>query len=197
MTINKKAPKRPASFEEAFETVEDSEAAPKLPEATQGKPDGKKPAPEYDPEVDDDPADSNIPSWASLPPDDSGKPFAFPPDMPDICFMLFKGAWTRKPSKGDRWCVLWPLTDNEEKLASKRVQDSKRTIAEMSKQMIRVIDGERADWGNGSVDRFWNDIGPKCRLLIQNYYMKTHSLDVVETADFFANCMRVVSATAG
>lgn len=127
-----------------------------------------------------------MPPWALVP-----ETLALPPGR-EVVFMRFKAAWTDYPSKGDRQCILWTLTDNDEKHAAKRARgDSTRGIVELAKGCVRAMDGHRADWttpvGPGSVDRFWNDIGTKCRQMVVNYYFKTHALSQEEQADFFTN----------
>lgn len=136
------------------------------------------------------------PDWCPIP---SG--LKIPPGR-QIGFMLFRASWTDAPQKGDRTCVLWSLSEAEEKMAYTRARgDALRSIGELAKQMIRVVDGQRADWtlgvGAGNVDRFWDDIGRKCCQMIQNYYLKTHTLSQEEQQDFFMNCLVVRTAVAG
>jgi hypothetical protein len=137
----------------------------------------------------------DIPPWLVVPTDAR---FKVPPNK-QVAFMLFKAEWTDRPEKGARQCILWPITDAEEKLAIKATRgEAGRTLTEMSKMMIRAIDGHLAirtgDLGPGNVDRFWDDIGGKCRQMITNYYMKTHALSKEEQADFYANCFAVRAA---
>jgi hypothetical protein len=143
-----------------------------------------------------DPPDENaVPTWAKIPPD-----LVFPKGK-QVGFVLFRAEWTDRPDLGDRMILTWGLTDAEEKLAIKATRgESGRTLSESAKRTIRAIDGVRADWtgkvGPGNVDRFWNEVGPKCRPLIINAYWKTHSLTQEETADFFVNCFTFRSAVA-
>ena len=130
-----------------------------------------------------------IPAWAKIP---------VGLVMPDGCqvhFILLRAGWTNKPSLGDRSVILWNLTEADEKLAAKRARgDANRIIDEMSKQMIRVIDGGRTDWSRGAgsnVERFWDEIGGKCRHILRSYYLKTHTMEVKDMADFFDNCVAV------
>lgn len=139
-------------------------------------------------------SNSEIPSWVVMPPDlklPSGRV---------VAYMLFKAEWTDTPNRGDRHCLLWPLTSRDETIALKRTRgDSQRTLAEMAKQMIRAVDGKTADWGlakaNGAavpnVEMFWNDIGAKCRQQITNYYLRTHSMTNEEAASFFGQCLHI------
>lgn len=116
--------------------------------------------------------------------------------------MRFRAEWTDAPQKGDRVMVLWSLTEAEEKLAYKRSGDDTRsTIAELSKQSIRAIDGCKADWTRasvpGAVHILWNDLGTRCRQQIMNWYLKSHTLTSEQQQDFFVNCFAVRSAVGG
>ena len=133
------------------------------------------------------------PSWFRVP-----EGFA-PPAGRQLTFLLFRGAWTDSPGKGDRTCILWNLTEADEKLALKRTRgEAMRTLDELAKQCVRVVDGHAADWtgkqGPGSVERWWREVGSKCRQQVKNHYVKTHTLDASETADFFTNCVAVRTA---
>lgn len=137
-----------------------------------------------------------VPEWASLPPN-----FVIPPGK-RCGWMLFRAEWTDAPTKGDRWCLMWPLSESEEKIAYKRSNgESSRAIVELAKASIRVIDAVKVDRtgasGPGNVNIFWADIGTKLRQMIQNYYLKTHTLSSEEQQDFFANCFVVSTAVAG
>ncbi len=143
----------------------------------------------------DDPGDpDSIPEWVTFPPN-----FKIPPGK-TLGFIRFYGRWTERPEKGDRVCIVWPLSDADEKLAYKRTRgETARSLAELTKQMVRAIDGEKVTWsGNPQdgaiVDRFWEDIGPRCRQMLQTYYLKTHSFSQEDQAEFFLHCL--VSRTA-
>jgi len=143
-----------------------------------------------------DGAVDGIPDWASVPPN-----FAIAPGR-RCGWMLFRADWTDAPDKGDRWCMMWPLSESEEKLAYKRSGgDSVRAITELTKASIRLVDGVAANRtgsiGPGSVGVFWAEIGTKLRQMLQNYYLKTHSLSPEEQQDFFANCFVVTMAKGG
>lgn len=110
-----------------------------------------------------------------------------------MAFLRIKASWTNDPSGGDRWCTVWQITETEEKLAYNRARgDQHRAVTELAKATIRVIDGTKADWSGdlfkkGSVAEFWGSIGPKGRLMIRNYYIRTHMVTDEETLDFFSN----------
>lgn len=136
-----------------------------------------------------------LPAWLALPPD-----LKIPPDK-QIGFMLFRSQWTDRPSKGDRQCLMWPLSDADEKFALKRTRgDMSRGISELAKQMIRAVDGKKIDWAKNSgkdLENFWDEIGAKCRQQIQNYYLKTHALTKDDQLDFFVNCLVVRTSKVG
>jgi len=137
-----------------------------------------------------------VPEWAELPPG-----FDIPPGK-QCGWMLFRAEWTDSPDKGDQWCMMWPLSEAEEKIAYKRSGgDPTRAITELAKCTIRVVNGVKADRtgasGPGNVNIFWAGLGTKLRQLIQNYYLKTHTLSSEEQQDFFANCFTVTTAVGG
>jgi len=134
------------------------------------------------------------PEWAQIP-----EGFVMP-DGWVVYFIRFRAAWTNTPRKGDRQCILWNLSESDEKHAAKRARgDANRIIDEMAKQMVRAIDGRKTDWGGGfgpaSITTFWNEIGGKCRWTLKSHYLKTHTMQPAEMADFFEHC--VTSRSAG
>jgi hypothetical protein len=160
-----------ASVPAAFEDLdEDDEGQPRIDE--------EKPAP----------------AWAVIP--DGLKV----PQGWQLWFVQFRAKLTSTPGKGDRHCVLWNLSEADEKLAAKRAKgDPMRIIDECAKQMIRAVDGAIADWsGNwaspGSIDTFWREIGGKARHKLKELYLKNHTMTTEETADFFENCVAVRTA---
>lgn len=209
------APKKPRTFEEVFQenimspeeeaAFENEVYAGVSPKASQKGKDEQEAA---DPlkTAAATPRDPNeVPDWVSFPPN-----FKIPRGK-TVVFFRFRAEWTEKPEKGDRWCMLWPLSDAEEKLAIKRTRgESGRTLSELSKQCLRLIGtidsqtgesiGKRVNWTgdfdeatDASPDRFWADLG-KCRSLVQNYFVKAHQLSAEETADFFTSCVVAVTA---
>jgi hypothetical protein len=138
------------------------------------------------------PTAAAFPSWVQVPPG-----IVFPPGR-RIVAMKFKAKWTDTPKKGDRQCILWPLSENDEKLAYQRVSVSAMAMNELSKQMVRVVDGKIITWGDGTesdITVWWNEIGAACRTLIKNAYAKLHTLEAGDLADFFTTCQHVRSAT--
>lgn len=135
--------------------------------------------------------ESGLPEWFKLP---EGMQL---PVGREIIFLRFRAKWTDTPTKGDRTCALWNITAADERMALKRTKgDATRTLSEMAKQTIRILDGQRTDWTRGAssnVEVFWNDIGAKCRQQIISAYLKTHSMTAEEEADFFGQCMTVRS----
>ena len=109
-------------------------------------------------------------------------------------FVRIRSSWTYAPHKGDRILIVWPLSEGDEKLAYMRcANEQNRAIWELSKQMIRAIDGQVADWsgvpGPANVDTLWREIGMKGRGLLMRLYTQFHSRDAQESADFFGNCI--------
>lgn len=136
------------------------------------------------------PSTDALPEWALVPDD-----LVIPPGR-TVAVLRFRASWTDTPHKGDRQCLLWNLSVNDEKAALRRMRgEPLRTLEEMSKAMIRAVDGQKADWsgkpGAADVNTWWNDIGSRCRQMVKNYYAKTHALDPEEQMDFFANCIAV------
>jgi len=159
---------------------------------------GGAPAPavvDLDDEDDVVPTDTDqaTPAWAKVP---AG--FSFPPGW-TIWFVRFRAPMTNMPKGEDRTCILWNLSESDEKRASKLARgDGIRIIDEMAKAMIRSVDGKKislapthpADGdGFASVAAFWNEIGGKCRQQLKGIYLKTHVMDASENADFFEHCV--------
>lgn len=133
--------------------------------------------------------DEAAPDWAVLPPE------LKVPAGRQLYFVRFRAEWTDRPDKGDRQCILWSLTEADEKNALKRTRgDAMRGLDELSKQMVRAIDGKVVNWVGVSPATFWDEIGGRCRQLLKSHYTKTHMLGAEETADFFANCIAVRTA---
>ena len=141
------------------------------------------------------------PDWAknAIPEEIRGRA----PEGATVWILRLKKEWTHRPSAGDRIVVLWALSDAEENRAAERASSmgAYRLYRECAKAMIRAIDGSKADWSasgkNNDVRKFWNDIGPKCRELITNTYMRAHKFSETELADFFSNCHVVATALHG
>ena len=137
----------------------------------------------------DEQQDPNVlPDWVVMPPD-----LTIPPGR-TVGFLRFRAPWTDCPEKGDRQCIVWNLSDMDERIAIKRTTmgDSMQLAGELSKQMIRAIDGVKVNWaavkGPGCIDEFWKEIGSKCRQMVIRWYTQNHSLTDTEQADFFENC---------
>lgn len=136
---------------------------------------------------------NKIPSWVTNFPTN----FPIPPGK-EVVFVWFKANLTDRPDLGDRWCMLWPLSDLEETNATKLARgDQTRVFKELTKATIRLIDGMRPDWtgkpnpGTYSVNKFWNEMGAKYRARLLNLYLKMHSMTDEESADFFLNCVAI------
>jgi hypothetical protein len=157
---------------------------------------------------------SGAPYWVKLP---AG--FTFPRGK-QVIFMRFKSEWTDTPWKGSpmldektgvneidgngkevlyRQCICWPINTGDKKLALGRAQkDPNRAADEMSKQMIRAVDGLAVDWTvarENGIEVFWNDLGERCRTILQRIFSQLHILDQNATRDFLQNCIAVRSTT--
>lgn len=95
--------------------------------------------------------------------------------------------------KGDRTCVLFPLSVADERIARQRMfGDSTRGLEEMAKMMVRAIDGHVVKPSDPSeVENFWEDIGPRHRNMLVGIYQRTHNFDAEERLLFFADCVAV------
>lgn len=120
-------------------------------------------------------------------------------------FMRFRAHLTETPDMGERQCVLWNISVGEELIADKRADDSgTRAIHERAKLSIRLISHAGmetlvpVDPGKGDrdadVDVFWEQIGLKCRGLIIQAFLQTHSLSEEDRRDFLENCIEVRAA---
>jgi len=134
---------------------------------------------------------TDVPEWATLPPDlkiPSGRV---------VAFLRFRAEWTDTPNKGERHCIVWNLTDGEERVSLKRAAGAEAMLVatELAKQTVRSVDGVRTNWGApkgpGSIDQFWSEIGSRCRNMVIRWYSQNHMLNEVEQRDFFENCVVV------
>lgn len=133
---------------------------------------------------------SDVPEWAIVPKD------LRPPKGRQVIFLRIPAKLTDVPLKGERQCIVWTLSDGDEKLAAERCEGKAgRASAEYTKQMIRSVDGAVASWmkptGPGSLDEFWREIGGKGRNLLMRVYSQLHLADDDELRDFFENCIAV------
>jgi len=185
---------QPLSFEEA---------APAPPDAV--KDDGEAPLPAV-PLVPEARA-GGAPSWVKLP-----EGLVFPRGRA-VLFLRFPAAWTDTPQKGHempdeeavqvagagalwRQCIVIPLTVEDKKHALLRASgDTNRVGDELSKQMIRSVDGYRCDWSGmpspGSIDIWWNEVGERVRNLLSRVWMQLHTLKREEQQSFFEHCIAV------
>lgn len=174
---------------DSFETpldLEDDATQVQEPAAAQEAP--AKPAKAFAPIP--DARAGGAPPWARLP---AGMKF---PRGRQVAFIKFKPEWTDAPQNGERQCIVWGLTDIDEKLAFGRAMgDPNRAMGELTKQMIRAIDGVQVDWsgggGPGSIDAWWREIGGKCRQMLSRIYTQMNVLPPEEQKDFFENCIEL------
>jgi hypothetical protein len=133
------------------------------------------------------------PPWAKVP-----KDIRFPKGI-EVLFVKIEGRVTMYPAKGDRQVILWALTDGDERLAYGRSTNPMRAAGELTKQMVRAIDGERVNWtGDPSapgadIDAFWHEIGPKGRDLLQRLHIQLNTMNRDDLVHFFEHCISSVS----
>lgn len=108
--------------------------------------------------------------------------------------------------KLSRVLMLWTISDVEETMALKATRgERERTLPEQCKRMIRAVDGKIVDWtGNyvkngarlASADVLWRELG-KCRQPLLNMYLRMHTLDTAEMADFLVSGLVLASSRGG
>lgn len=170
---------------EALEEVPPAELQPPAEELKTKGEQPKKPAHKL-PKA----ATRHAPTWAKVP-----KGMRFPKGI-DVLFVRIRGELTMYPGKGDRQVILWPMTDGDQKIALGRAMgDRNRAAVEMTKQIVRAIDGQPVNWtGDPSapgidVDRFWHEIGPKGRNLLDRLFVQLNMMNEDELVDFFEHCI--------
>ena len=125
------------------------------------------------------------------------------PPFAQVGYMQFRPELTGRPDLGERTCVTWGLSVPDERLGRLAARgDSTRLYEELAKQTIRAIDGYKVDrtgkrGGGGDLTRWWEQIGPKARMLLINQYLQLHSPTQTEIADFFLSCCVYRTAAAG
>lgn len=137
--------------------------------------------------------DRRAPAWAA---DKIPQGMRFPRGI-EVLFVRIRAEVTHARHKGDRILIVWGLTDADEKLALGRsMADGNRAAVEMTKQMVRAIDGAQVDWsgrpGSGNIEQLWREIGGKGRGQLTRLYTQLHVYDREEQRDFFENCVAVV-----
>ena len=158
------------------------------------------------------PPESDMPEWVTWPASlkiARGK---------RVMFLRLRGEMTDAPHLGDRIVILWSLSVADERAARRRAKgDDDENVHELTKQMLRAIDGEIVSWDitakvsqekrsqlaakmgvaieGKDADKFWNEIGGKYRNVLTTIYMQLHTLTNAELVDFFQNCTH--AATAG
>lgn len=135
------------------------------------------------------PEEGAVPDWVQVP-----EGFRFPRGMP-LVFMRLRCKYT--PSMGqDRQLICWPINIADQKLALGRSQgDNARAVDEMTKQMVRVVDGMRVDWsgapGPANIDQWWDMIGAPNRNLLNRVFTQLHIPSPEQVSDFFESCIAV------
>lgn len=147
-----------------------------------------------DPADQPDPAQdvSALPSWVVIP-----DGLRMPPPGRRLVAIKFEPDITERQDLGDRWCLCWSLSLQEERAATTRMRgDPTRFTYEMSKQMLRVIDGRPVDWSGAidgkygvNPDLFMDQIGFIGREMIAMTFQRLHNLTPERRLDFHARCM--------
>lgn len=124
------------------------------------------------------------------------KDIAFPKGI-EVLFIKIPGKFTAARHRGDRFLIVWGSSEADEKLSIGRAMgDNNRGVAELTKQVIRAVDGHIADWSGmptpGSIDQIWRELGPKGRNLMIRLMTKINTLDESELTYFFEACIAVV-----
>lgn len=143
------------------------------------------------------------PPWAKPLPDG-----VIAPNGRSVTFCKFRGVWTDTPAKGERQCVIWPLSAGDKRFALGRsMGDPNRHADELAKQMIRAFDMSKdgpllmpdaaGSGDGGQIEIFWNEIGERCRSLLVRAYTQLHYLRPGELSDFLDNCIAVRSVRTG
>jgi len=141
------------------------------------------------------------PKWVVIPAD-----LKFPRGRQAI-FLRFRSEWTDTPWIGDpiegetgkwRQCICWTISIGDKTLGLNRAkQDPNRVADELSKQMIRAIDGHTVKWdgtpGPGNVEQWWAQMGERVRMLVSKVFLQLHMMKREELRDFFENCVAVRS----
>lgn len=182
-----------ASLDAVSQALEEAKKASRqivLPEATRG----------------------GAPPWVRMP---SGIVF---PRGRQVLFLRFAAKWTDTPHMGEplpvedaeaaaiagpggRWrqAICWPLSVGDEKLAIGRaLGDNNRLSNELTKQMVRAIDGHMVDWtgapGPGMIDVWWDQVGSRVRMRLSEIFTRLHVMSRDETASFIESCVAVRTA---
>lgn len=144
------------------------------------------------------------PPWAVIP-----QGLLFPRNRMSLFFRI-PSNWTYSPTvgiplrvetpldvaeagEGGLWrqFIVWPLSGGDQKLALGRaMQDPNRYAVELTKQMIRAVDGEVVDWsgvGGASINEVWEQIGGPSQNLLNRLWSQMHVLQKERLTRFFEN----------
>jgi hypothetical protein len=137
------------------------------------------------------PTIAGIPEWAKIP-----EGLVFPKNK-QVMFMRFRANMTDTPLKGERQAIVWSNNIGDQRVAIMRSdRDPNKMQDQMTKQTIRAVDGVLIDQSGevlvtGNVDIWWDEIGPKCRNILDKLFMQLHFAQPAEAKDFFENCVAV------
>ena len=131
---------------------------------------------------------SGVPEWAHLPPD------LKIPRGKVVAFMRFEADKCEDGQEHD--AVLWPLSVRDERFARQRTYgEPSRIYEEMTKGMIRAVDGKGTMGDIVEVEAFWEAIGSRYRSMLVGWYHQHHSLNDEDRLGFFARCVVTRTAT--
>ena len=136
------------------------------------------------------PTEGAAPDWAMVP-----KDLRWPKGR-QVLFVRFRADMTDTRWKGERQAILWPISMGDKKLALGRCGgDPNRLSDELARSMVRAIDGLVVDNtgtpGPANLDAWWDEIGEKCRSMLQRIFVQLHVVTRDEAADFFESCVAV------
>lgn len=157
------------------------------------------------------PKSSDVPQWVRYP---EG---LVVPKGRRLVFMRFPSTWTSTPHVGFplpvedagavklggvaglwRQCICWDMSVGDEKIAASRSLGSQfRFNVELTKQMVRVVDGflvnDDGSEGPGNLEVFWEQLGKRCRDVLSEVWVRTHRLSTEEQTSFFEHCIALVT----
>ncbi len=145
-----------------------------------------------------EPSGHGAPLWAVIPPE-----MVFPSTR-TVFFLRFPSEMTFAPTKGIvapddgklyRQAIVWGLSVGDQNFAAGRAMgDPNRFNDQLVRSMVRAIDGKVVDHSGGEFDFWWDEVGPKVRVLLQRVYGQLHYLKPDELNHFLANCVAARSA---
>ena len=188
-------PKKRADLEHLQHMLREDQGPTNLPEDEEEEDDedGSTEPPKEPEPVTDASLEFGPPEWFRMP------AAGLPPDVEPGTTVIFVRlpVWiTGSPKRGERQCALRPLNLKLERLAQQKAKNGTNNdlVDEYCKGMICVVDGAQAQQfraGEGSVNHFWNEIGPKGREVIRIHYVQLCMLTKKDRENFLGSCVAV------